>query len=89
MLQTISVIIKGKVQGVYFRHSSRVKAEGYGLKGTVKNLNDGSVEIIATGLPDQINQFTEWCKRGPRNAVVSSLEVTPLPLQLFPDFIIT
>ena len=89
MLQTISVIIKGKVQGVYFRHSSREKAKGYGLKGTVRNLNDGSVEIIATGLPDQLNQFTEWCKLGPRSAVVSSIEVTPLPLQMFSDFIIT
>ena len=89
MLQTISVSIKGKVQGVYFRHSSLEKAKEYGLKGSVKNLDDGSVEIIATGLPDQLNQFTEWCKLGPRNAVVSSIEVTPLPLQMFSDFIIT
>ncbi len=89
MLQTISVIIKGKVQGVYFRHSSLEKAKAYGVKGTVKNLDDGSVEIIATGLPDQLNQFTEWCKLGPRSAVVESIDVTPLPLNLFTDFIIT
>ena len=54
MLQTISIVVKGKVQGVFYRQSTREKAKGLGIRGTVKNLENGNVEIIATGTPEQI-----------------------------------
>jgi acylphosphatase len=86
MLQTISVIVKGKVQGVYYRQSTREQARVFQITGTVKNLQDGSVEIIATGSSEQLKQFTTWCRQGPSRAVVTDLIITPLSLQSFNDF---
>ena len=86
MLQTISVIVKGKVQGVFYRQSTREQARILQITGTVKNLPDGSVEIIATGTSEQLNQFTTWCRQGPSRAVVTDLIITPLSLQSFNDF---
>ena len=89
MQQTVSIIVKGKVQGVYYRQSTCEKANEFRITGTVKNLDNGDVEIIATGLTEQLNQFTEWCRQGPRRAVVTSVIVTPLSLQTFTGFLIT
>jgi len=89
MLQTISVIVKGKVQGVYYRQSTKEKARELNITGTVKNLADGSVEIIATGIEQQLEQFCNWCRQGPSRAVVADLIITPLSLQSFIDFSIT
>ncbi|TMI63494.1 MAG: acylphosphatase [Bacteroidetes bacterium] len=86
MLQTISVIVKGKVQGVYYRQSTREQARILQITGTVKNLEDGSVEIIATGTSEQLKQLTTWCRQGPSRAVVADLIITPLSLQSFNDF---
>jgi acylphosphatase len=86
MLQTISVIVKGKVQGVYYRHSTREKARALQINGTVKNLPDDSVELIATGTAEQLEQLTSWCRQGPPRAVVTDLIITPLSLQSFNDF---
>jgi len=86
MLQTISVIVKGKVQGVYYRQSTREQARILQITGTVKNLPDDTVEIIATGAEEQLGQFTTWCRQGPSRAVVTDLIITPLSLQSFNDF---
>jgi acylphosphatase len=86
MLQTISVIVKGKVQGVYYRQSTREKARALQITGTVKNLKDGSVELIATGTTEQLEQLTTWCRQGPPRATVTDLIITPLSLQSFNDF---
>ena len=86
MLQTISVIVKGNVQGVYYRQSTREQARIFQITGTVKNLQDGTVEIIATGTAEQLEQFTNWCRQGPPRAFVTDLIITPLSLQSFNDF---
>ncbi len=88
MLQTIRLIVEGKVQGVFYRQSTREKATVMGIKGTVKNLPDGNVEIIATGTAEQLEQLTHWCNQGPSRAVVTKVSSTPLPLQPFNNFII-
>ena len=88
MLQTISIVISGKVQGVFFRQSAREMAVSIGITGTIKNLYDGSVEIVATGTKDQLNSFVEWCKKGPPNAIVAGVEVRDLSLQEFLHFTI-
>ena len=85
---TIRLIVEGKVQGVFYRQSTREKAAELGVTGTVKNLPDGTVEIIATGTPDQLEQLTQWCNHGPPRAVVTKVSSTPLPLQPFRNFII-
>jgi acylphosphatase len=88
MLQTISITVTGKVQGVYFRQSTRKKALDLKVSGTVKNLPDGSVNIIATGTSVQLVAITEWCKQGPARAKVVSVTINELPIQVFKGFII-
>lgn len=86
MLITIRIIIQGKVQGVFYRQSAREKAITLGITGTVCNLPDETVEIIATGNNEQLEQFIQWCESGPPRAIVSDIESTPLPLQTFENF---
>jgi acylphosphatase len=88
MFQTIRLIVEGRVQGVFYRQSTREKATALGITGTVKNQRDGNVEIIATGSPEQLDQLTQWCNQGPPRAVVTKVSSTPLPLQSFKNFII-
>ena len=88
MIETIRLVIEGKVQGVFYRQSTREKATELGVTGTVKNLSDGNVEIIATGTTRQLEQLTQWCNQGPPRAVVNRIISTPLPLQTFNNFII-
>jgi acylphosphatase len=89
MLQTISIVVKGKVQGVYYRQSTKRQAIEFGLTGRVKNMPDGSVHVIATGNTEQLNKLILWCKAGPSNAIVTDLIIEELPPLFFTDFIIT
>ena len=88
MQRTISIIISGKVQAVYFRQSAKEKAIELGLTGQAKNLRDGNVHIIASATQEQLAVFTDWCKKGPPRAVVAGVEITELPLKLFDHFTI-
>ncbi len=86
MHQTISIIVSGKVQGVFFRQSAKEKALELNLTGEVKNLQDGNVHIVVTGTQNQLTAFTEWCKKGPPRAVVTGVEIIELPLNRFEHF---
>jgi acylphosphatase len=88
MLQTISITIKGRVQGVYYRQSTRKKAIEFGITGEVKNMPDGSVHVIATGSTEQLNKLMLWCKAGPSDAIVTDLKIEELPFLFFTGFII-
>lgn len=69
------MIVRGRVQGVYFRASTRDRARQLGLAGWVRNCADGSVELIAEGETAKIEQLVTWCHSGPRGAVVSEVRV--------------
>jgi acylphosphatase len=86
MQKTIAVTVKGKVQGVFFRQSTREKAKALGIAGTVANLPDGSVHIIATGSTEQLDELTAWTKTGPPKATVAAVEIADVPLRDFADF---
>jgi len=88
MLKTFSIIVSGKVQGVYYRQSTQEKAQQLFIDGIVKNLPDGNVQIIATGTADQVDQLIVWCKQGPPHAVVTSVHVEELAPQQFTGFVI-
>ena len=88
MLVTVSIQVKGKVQGVFYRKSAREKAQELGLSGKVKNMEDGSVSIKATGSRDRIDQLIAWCWQGPLRAEVTGVDVKELPLELFDHFTI-
>jgi len=85
-VQTIRLIISGKVQGVYFRQSTREIAIQLGITGTVKNLSDGRVEVIASGTAPQLQSLAQWCAQGPSRARVDAVDSTHLAYQEFPDF---
>ncbi|HKB45430.1 MAG TPA: acylphosphatase [Chitinophagaceae bacterium] len=88
MLQTISIIVSGNVQGVFYRQSAREKALAIGVKGKVMNLSNGDVQIIATGTKEQLDKLLEWCRQGPPKAKVSNVTSHELPLQQFDSFYI-
>ena len=86
MALTKRLIISGKVQGVFYRQTAMEKAREFGIRGTVRNLDDGNVEIIATGTKEQLEKMTAWCHEGPPRAKVDNVRVEELPLQQFDRF---
>ncbi len=65
--------IKGRVQGVFFRDSTRQVAESLGLTGHAVNLSDGNVDVLACGDPAAIEKLAAWLQHGPRMAVVTEV----------------
>ena len=74
-MPTIHIIVKGEVQGVFYRVNARKIAEENNIRGWVRNLENGDVEIKATGTKEQLNCFLDWCWKGPEKARVSFLDV--------------
>ncbi len=67
--------VRGKVQGVWYRASTKRKAEELGLCGFVRNEPDGSVYVEAEGEESRLQALAEWCRRGPELARVEAVEV--------------
>ena len=80
--------MSGKVQGVWYRQGTKDKAQELGITGTVQNLPDGSVRIMATGTPNQLESLVSWCRTGPPRAKVLSVETTDAEPQVFESFTI-
>lgn len=87
-MPTIHLLIKGKVQGVFYRATAKEMAIKVGVGGWIKNTEEGNVEVVASGREEAINQFINWCKQGPSGAVVISIYRTNLPEKQFSDFTI-
>jgi acylphosphatase len=68
------LIIQGRVQGVWFRDSTRQEARSLNVTGWVKNRRDGGVEAVAEGPEDAVGRLIQWCHHGPPAAEVSSVE---------------
>ncbi|MGD0803686.1 MAG: acylphosphatase [Candidatus Bathyarchaeia archaeon] len=73
------ITVLGRVQGVGFRVNAKRRADHLGLNGWVKNLPDGSVEIIAEGPEVYIEEFIKWCRVGPSGAIVDKIDVERKP----------
>ncbi len=69
------IIVSGKVQGVFYRDFVRKEAERLDMNGFVRNLQDGTVEIVAEGEEDKLNIFIRECKRGSLLAFVKNAEI--------------
>ncbi len=69
------VYVSGRVQGVFYRASTRDKARELGLRGWVRNLPDGRVEALFQGDKDSVEEMIEWCRKDPGMARVSDVEV--------------
>lgn len=87
-METLSIIVTGKVQGVWFRQSTKEKALELGITGEVSNQPDGSVKIIATGTKEQLSLLIDWCKQGPPKAKVEKISTTVIPYKNFTSFTI-
>jgi acylphosphatase len=75
-------LVTGHVQSVGFRWSAAREAEVLGVRGSVRNRADGSVEVSAEGTADALKRFAEWLKRGPRGAQVVRVERGPAELPI-------
>jgi acylphosphatase len=85
---TTYLLIKGKVQGVYYRATAKEVAQQLALTGWVKNTKEGNVEATVSGPPAAIEQFITWCKKGPKQAIVTTVETKVLEEQTFEAFTI-
>jgi acylphosphatase len=85
-MPTVQLVIKGKVQGVFYRATAREQAEVIGIKGWIGNTVEGDVEAMVSGSEEQINRFIEWCRKGPERAIVTDVNVTAIPDQNFETF---
>jgi acylphosphatase len=74
--ETVIFVIAGKVQGVWFRRHTKETALELGIKGTVQNLADGSVEVKAQGDKNSMEKFNVWLQKGPTLARVDSVVST-------------
>ena len=70
----LDITVKGIVQGVFYRASTKAVADQLGVKGYVKNESNGDVTIAAEGDNLSLEMFLDWCKEGPEDAVVTSVE---------------
>jgi acylphosphatase len=73
-MERAHVRISGQVQGVFFRDSTRQKAEELGLAGWVKNLPDGQVEALFEGPSESVREMVSWCEEGPQRASVENVD---------------
>lgn len=85
-MKNISLRIYGKVQGVYFRVSTREKANHLNITGFVRNERDGSVYVEAEGDDESLDEFFNWCKHGPKNASVTEIIKNEGRLKMYSDF---
>jgi acylphosphatase len=71
-----SVVVRGEVQGVFFRDSTQEEARTRGVAGWVRNREDGAVEAVFEGTPDAVDAMVEWCRSGPSRADVRDMETS-------------
>ncbi|CAI9832399.1 MAG: acylphosphatase [Nitrosopumilus sp.] len=70
------ILVSGKVQGVFFRQMTRVVAERHGVRGWVRNLDDGRVEAVLEGDGGAVGEVISWARAGPAGSRVSGIEVS-------------
>jgi len=69
------VVIRGHVQGVFFRDTTRRRAAGRGVTGWVRNNPDGTLEAVFEGEPEAVEDMVRFAREGPRGAIVEKVEV--------------
>lgn len=76
---TLTVVVRGRVQGVGFRFSARSRARKLNLTGYVRNEPDGSVRVVCEGPRERVEQFKRWLRQGPPGAHVTDLDTREEP----------
>lgn len=75
MKKAVRMVITGTVQGVFFRNFIKEQADKLGIRGFVRNLDDGNVEVVAEGNLVDIDSLIEICKKGPKFANIREVKV--------------
>lgn len=78
--------VTGRVQGVFFRGSTREEARKLGLTGYARNMQDGSVDVVACGDPAALDRLAKWLESGPPMATVAGVDASPIDYVSFRDF---
>ncbi len=88
MKKHFNLKISGRVQGVFFRASTREKANEMGVQGFVRNEPDGSVYLEVEGEEDAVQQFINWCHEGPSAARVDKVDQETGDVKNFQGFVV-
>lgn len=84
----IHAVVSGKVQGVFFRDSTKRLADHLNVTGWIKNCANGTVELVACGAPANIEKLIAWLHQGPKNAHVDNVIHNPIANESHQQFII-
>lgn len=85
-MKHLDIIVKGKVQGVFYRKATKAVADQLGVRGFVKNEDNGDVFIAAEADNATMDMFLDWCHEGPEDARVSSVETNEGELKNYRNF---
>ncbi len=86
MIKHLNITVKGKVQGVFYRASTKAVADQLGIRGFVRNESNGDVYMEAEAEPTLIDMFLDWCKEGPERARVTSVDTTEGEVKNYRNF---
>jgi len=86
MKKSVRIYVDGTVQGIFFRSFIKQHAERLNIKGFVRNLEDGRVEVFAEGNTDEIHEMIEICKKGPKHSQIKNTEIKDERFQDFKSF---
>ncbi len=86
MKKAVRLYIEGTVQGVFFRQFIKDNAERQNLRGFVRNLEDGRVEVFIEGDNDNVDKMIDLCKQGPKHSQIEKVEVKEEKFQGFKEF---
>ncbi|MGA2130266.1 MAG: acylphosphatase [Candidatus Pacearchaeota archaeon] len=86
MKKSVRVYIDGTVQGIFYRAFVKENAEKENVKGFVRNLEDGRVEVFLEGDIENVDKMVELCKTGPKHSDIKKVEVKPEKFQDFKTF---
>ncbi|GBE19929.1 MAG TPA: acylphosphatase [Candidatus Pacearchaeota archaeon] len=86
MKKSVRLYINGTVQGVFYRMFIKDNAEKLNVKGFVRNLEDGRIEVFLEGDSERVNQMIELCKKGPRHSQIRDTQIKPERFQDFRTF---
>jgi acylphosphatase len=86
MIKHLDITVKGKVQGVHYRVSTKAVADQLGVRGFVKNGENGEVLIAAEADKPTLEMFLDWCNEGPQDAQVTSVESNEGELKNYRNF---
>lgn len=85
-MKTVRLKISGLVQGVFFRKHIKEEADKLGIKGHIRNLETGEVEVLAEGKDEEVNKVIDICKKGAPHSQVKNVDIMELNHIGFDDF---